>query len=335
MILVTGATGLVGSYLVLHLLEKNEKVRAMYRNPNGIQKTKSLFKMYNKETLFEKIEWIQADINDIPSLEIAFKDIDFVYHCAAFISFDRKDENILRKTNIEGTANIVNFCLEYAVKKLCYVSSIAALGDLKENENTITESTEWNPEKYHSDYAISKYGAEIEVYRGHQEGLETVIVNPGVILGCVPNLEEWPTGSGAIFLKTKKGLPFYTNGISAFVAVDDVVSTMYQLVKSTISGERFIVIAENVSYKNLIFTISDALKVKPPKMLLSPWVLGLAWRIDWFFSTFFRTESQLSKALSESLNSTILYSDEKLKAAIPELQFQNIDAYCYKIANKL
>jgi nucleoside-diphosphate-sugar epimerase len=335
MILVTGATGLVGSYLVLHLIENNENVRAMYRNPKGIQKTKSLFKLYDKESLFEKIEWIQADINDIASLELAFKNIEFVYHCAAFISFDPKDEAILRKTNIEGTANIVNFCIEYAIKKLCYVSSIAALGDLKENENTLTEFTEWNPEKYHSDYAISKFGAEIEVFRGQQEGLDTVIVNPGVILGCVPNLEEWPTGSGAIFLKTKKGMPFYTNGSSSFVAVDDVVSIMVQLMKSPISGERFIVMAENVSYKNLIFTISNALKTKPPQLLLSPWVLGIAWRLDWFFSTFLRVESQLSKALAESLNSTFLYSDEKLKSVFPDYQFQKIEDYCYKIANKL
>lgn len=334
MILVTGATGLVGSYLVMHLLENNESIRAMYRNPSGIDKTKSLFKLFHKESLFEKIEWIQADINDIPSLEIAFQNIDYVYHCAAFISFDPKDENILRKTNIEGTANIVNFCLEYDIKKLCYVSSIAALGDLKEHETTITETTEWNPEKLHSDYAISKFGAETEIYRGQQEGLETVIVNPGVILGCVPNLEDWPTGSGAIFLKTKKGLPFYTQGSTGFVAVDDVVAVMFQLMKSDINGERFIVVAENVTFKNLIFTISGALKVKPPTLFIAPWVTELAWRMDWLFSNVFRTESQLSKSMAQSLNTTDSISNGKLKLNL-DYKFQNIDTYCYKIASSL
>lgn len=334
MILVTGATGLVGSYLVMHLLENNENVRAMYRNPIGIEKTKSLFKLFGKEPLFEKIEWIQADILDIPSLEGAFINVDYVYHCAAFISFDPKDEPVLRKTNIEGTANIVNFCLEYNVKKLCYVSSIAALGDLKEHETVLDEAIEWNPEKFHSDYAISKFGAEIEIFRGQQEGLQTVIVNPGVILGCVPNLEEWPTGSGAIFLKIKKGLPFYTQGSTGFVAVDDVVAIMFQLMKSDINGERFIVVAENVTFKNLIFTISDALKVKRPTLFIKPWVTELGWRLDWFFSNVFRTESQLSNAMAESLNMTTVISGQKLESKL-KYKFKVIEDYCREIAGYL
>ena len=185
MVLITGATGLVGSHLALHLLENNERIRAIYRTKTSIEKTKSLFKLYGKESLFEQIEWIEADINDIPSLEIAFKGVEYVYHCAALISFDPKDEKKLRKINIEGTANIVNFCLAFNVKKLCHVSSIAALGDLMEHETLITEETIWNPEKHHSDYAISKYGAEMEIWRGLQEGLPVVIINPGVILGPV------------------------------------------------------------------------------------------------------------------------------------------------------
>ena len=183
MILVTGATGLVGSHLLLHLLQNGEEVRALYRNQENIQKTKALFQWKNQSDLFEKINWFQGCITEIPSLEIAFQDIDYVYHCAAVISFNPNDEEILRKANIEGTANIVNFCLAKNIKKLCYVSSIAALGDLQEHENIITEETEWNPEKPHSDYAITKYGAEMEVWRGQEEGLDSIVVNPGVILG--------------------------------------------------------------------------------------------------------------------------------------------------------
>ncbi len=171
MILVTGATGLLGSHLVLHLIENGAKVRAIYRSPDSLEKTKSLFKGYQKENLFDKIEWVEADITEIPALELAFKKIRQVYHCAALISFDPAEENQLRKINIEGTANIVNFSIAYQIEKLCYVSSIAALGDLKEFENTVTEDTEWNPEKHHSDYAISKFGAEMEIWRGQQEGI--------------------------------------------------------------------------------------------------------------------------------------------------------------------
>jgi len=117
MVLVTGATGLVGSHLLLQLSEHGQEIRAIYRNVVGLEKTRSLFRCHNKEALFEKIEWVQADINDIPALEKAFPDINYVYHCAALISFDPNDETLLRKTNIEGTANIVNFCLAYQVKK--------------------------------------------------------------------------------------------------------------------------------------------------------------------------------------------------------------------------
>ncbi len=209
MILVTGGTGLVGAHLLLHLIENGEQVRAIYRTEANCVKTKALFSHYHKEHLFGAIEWIPGDILDIPSLEMAFQDIKQVYHCAALISFDPKDEDAIRKTNIEGTANIVNFCLAKKTEKLCFVSSIAALGDLAPHESEITETTEWNPEKPHSDYAISKYGAEMEVWRGQQEGLKVIIVNPGVILG--PGFPS--QGSGTLFTTIKKRivLPYFRN----------------------------------------------------------------------------------------------------------------------------
>ena len=127
MILVTGGTGLVGAHLLLHLVENEESIRAIYRTPTSIEKTKSLFKLYQKEHLFPKIDWVQADITAVPSLEIAFKNVDYVYHCAGLISYNPDDEDLLRKVNIEGTANIVNFCIEFQIKKLCHVSSILLL----------------------------------------------------------------------------------------------------------------------------------------------------------------------------------------------------------------
>jgi dihydroflavonol-4-reductase len=323
MILITGATGLVGSHLALHLLENNERVRAIYRTEASIEKTKSLFRLYEKQSLFEKIEWFQADITDIPSLEIAFKDVEYVYHCAALISFDPKDEKQLRKINIEGTANIVNFCLAYAIKKLCYVSSIAALGDLKEHETIINEETDWNPEKPHSDYAISKYGAEIEVWRGYQEGLPIVIVNPGVILG--PGF--WKTGSGEIFTKVKNGLLFYTKGITGFVTVNDVVKIMAQLMKSNINGERYIVIAKNISFEKILATIAKALNVNSPSFYAKPWITEIVWRIDWLPSTFFNCKRRLSKDMAQSLHSENFVSNEKVKKDL-EFTFQNVEEYC-------
>jgi dihydroflavonol-4-reductase len=328
MVLVTGGTGLVGSHLLLHLIENGENVRAIYRKLDTIQKTKNLFSYYQKENLFEKIDWLQADILDIPSLEIAFENVEFVYHCAACISFDPKDEAIIRKTNIEGTANIVNFCLAKNVQKLCFISSIAALGDLKENEKIITEETEWNPEKSHSDYAISKFGAEMEIWRGQQEGLNSIIVNPGVILG--PRI--WNEGSGIIFNKIEKGFPFYTKGTTGFVAVTDVVQLMVQLMKSEIKNERFALVANTISFQELFNAMADALKVKRPWVYISPFVIGVLWRLDWFFSTFFRTKRILDKETAIASYSESLYSNEKVKNTL-EIDFLDIHHYIKEVSN--
>ena len=310
MILVTGGTGLVGSHLLLHLLENGEQsINAIYRNKKNILKTKSLFTNNNKSDLFSKINWIEADILDVPSLEIAFQNIEFVYHCAAKISFDPDDELSLRKVNIEGTANIVNFCIAKNIKKLCYVSSIAALGDLAQNEEEINEESEWNPEMIHSDYAISKFGAEMEVWRGHQEGLDVVIVNPGIILGS----GFFNQGSGKLFSSVKKGLPFYTNGSTGYVAVEDVVKIMKLLMDFDIKNERFIIVAENKTYKEVIFKIADNINGTKPKIEAKSWMLSLAWKMDWLVSFIFRTERKLTRIAAKSLVNTEQYSNEKIK----------------------
>lgn len=321
MILVTGGTGLVGAHLLLHLVDSEPAVRAMYRETDSIQKTQALFQLYQKESLFSKIDWVQGDITDIPSLDNVFKNIDYVYHCAALISYDPNDENKLRKINIEGTANIVNFCLEFNIKKLCHVSSIAALGDLASHETAITENTEWNPEVLHSDYAISKYGAEMEIWRGQQEGLEVVIVNPGIIFGS----GFWGQGSGVFFTEIKKGLPFYTTGTTGYVGVGDVVIAMIQLMNSHIAGERFTLVAENLTFEKVIVEIAEKLNAKPPKINAKPWMLAVAWRIDWLSSILFGTKRRLSKYSAKALTKSNYIANDKIKNAL-NFKFQSVNA---------
>ena len=329
MILVTGGTGLVGAHLLLHLVENEASVRAIYRNSASIEKTKTLFSIYKKEYLFEKIEWIQADIIQTPSLKKAFENIDYVYHCAGLISFDPKDEAILRKTNIEGTANIVNFCIDFAVKKICFVSSIATLGDLNENEKQTTEKTEWNPELYHSDYAISKYGAEMEIWRGQQEGVDAVVVNPGVILG--PGF--WEQGSGLLFKKIAEGFPFYTKGIAGFVAVTDVVSIMISLMKNKTANKRFILVAENYSFREIFNSISDALQVKRPRFHATPFIVKIAYRIDWIVSIILNRKRKLDRNSANASYSKNYYSNEKITR---ELNYTFLDIQEYiKTISKL
>ena len=225
MILVTGGTGLVGSHLLYHLSLKNDAIRAIYRTESSLEKVKKVFSYYtNDATYFDKIEWFQADITQVPAMIPAFEDVKHVYHCAAFISFNRKDYREMRKVNIHGTAIVVNLCVDAKIEKLCFVSSIAAVGESL-NDALIDEECEWNKELDNSGYSITKFGAEMEVWRASQEGVEVVIVNPGVILGS----GFWNAGSGKLFSQVYNGFKYYTEGITGFVAVQDVVKPMIQL----------------------------------------------------------------------------------------------------------
>jgi len=308
MILVTGATGLVGSHLLVQLLQENEEVKALFRSEKQIEKVKNVFSFHNKTALFDKIDWVKGDITDIPSFEIAFENVTHVYHCAAMISFDPSDEDQLRKINIEGTANVVNCCIDFGVKKLCHVSSIAALGNPKEHETSITEETEWNPEELHSDYAITKYGAEMEVWRGLQEGLEVVIVNPGVIFGFgFPN-----QGSDTIIQSVKRGQWFFTKGTISIVSVNDVVKCMIALMNSSISGEKFIVVGENLSIEHFLIFLANTFGRKKPSIYANKTLTAIAWRMDWLISLLTGNKRKFTKILAQSAHDSTVVSNEKI-----------------------
>lgn len=280
MILVTGGTGLVGAHLLLNLVEKNSKVRAIYRNKKNIKKTEDLFILMNNQHLFSKIEWIESDLNDIPALEEAFTDVTEVYHCAAMVTFTSSENKKMQKINIEGTANMVNLSLAFSVKKFCYISSIATLDETIIGTNLIDESSNWNPNGSHSDYAISKFGGETEVWRAAQEGLNVIIVNPGVIFGT-----GFPDqGSGEIISKIKAGFPFYTNGKTGIVSVNDVVNCMLLLMNGDFFNKRYILISENISYENLFKTIAKKHNKQINFLEARKWMLEIAWRCDWLLT---------------------------------------------------
>ena len=309
MILVTGATGLVGAHLTLKLLESGHPVRALSRTDKSRLKTRNLLRMYGREQLFDKIDWVQADVNDIPAMEPAFDGVRQVYHCAALISFDPADEERLRKINIEGTANVVNLCLHHGVESLCHVSSVAALGDPLGEEILVTEETPWNPEKPHSDYARSKYGAEMEVWRGFQEGLRVVIVNPGIILG--PGF--WHDGSGAIFSSIEKGFPFYAMGSTGFVAVTDVVRAMIQLMQGNVNGERFTLVGGHMVLRDFSWAVADALQVKRPSIKVSPNFTHFAVIVDWLAGLFGK-KRKLFRETSKAFHRHRNYSSQKIQS---------------------
>jgi len=312
MILVTGGTGLVGAHLLAHLVQTETSVRAIYRTEKKLEAVKNVFRYYFEDVsyFYDKIDWRKADVTDVPSLEDVFPDITHVYHVAALISFDPKLFEQLRKVNIEGTANIVNLSVAYGVKKLCFVSSIAAIGETENPNIPITEETHWNAEADNNVYAISKYGSEMEVWRGSQEGLDIVIVNPAIILGA----GFWRGGgSGSLFRKIGKGLKYYTNGILAYVDVVDVVKAMMQLMESDHKNERFILVAENWTIKKFSTTVAKALNVAPPKKEVSSFMLGIAWRLDWWRQLFTGKHRRLTRLTARSLQSKMTYDSSKIK----------------------
>ncbi len=312
MILVTGGTGLVGAHLLVSLTQQNEKIRAIHRESSSLEVVKNVFSYYydDIEPFYSQIEWIVADIVDITSLEKAFKGITHVYHAAAIVSFSPKDYWKMRKINIEGTANIVNFSIAQNVKKLCYVSSIAAVDKTPKN-GFIDETGDWSVETNNYGYAITKHGAETEVWRGTQEGLDAVIVNPGVILGS----GSWNTSSGQIFSKVHDGLRFYTEGTTGYVGVKDVVKAMVQLMESDIINERFILVAENLQLKELLFQIADAFGKKRPSIKVSKMLSEIAWRIA-SIVTIFGIQPTLTKQTASSIHNQYYFSNKKIESAI-------------------
>lgn len=319
MILVTGGTGLVGSHLLFKLTDKGMKVRATYRRTSTIDRVKTIFSYYSKnhKDRFESIEWVEANLNDLAQLSDAFAGITHVYHCAALVSFDPSDYRQLRQTNIKGTANIVNLCVEHQVQKLCYVSSIASLGY---DSKLIDEETHWQGNQDQNVYAISKFGAEMEVWRGTQEGVPAVIVNPGVIIG--PGF--WTSGSGLLFKLAQKQQRYYTSGTTGYVGVNDVVEALIKLMRSDVTNQRFILVGENRSYREVMTEIAESLKVKPPSKFLSGFKLQLAWRIDWILSKCLGRKRRLTKSLSLTLNKSYCYDNSKIEQTITGFEFQSI-----------
>lgn len=313
MILVTGGTGLVGAHLLYQLSLENESVRAIYRKSSNLEAVKNIFSYYTKdfEILFSKINWIEADILDIYSLEAAFKDVTIVYHAAALVSFNSKDYKAMRKINIEGTSNIVNFCIDKKVTKLCYVSSVATL-EKQPNKPNIDEIGDFTTEKLNHGYAITKFGAEMEVWRASQEGVPVIIVNPGVILGE----GFWDKGTGAIFSKIYHGLIFYTEGITGFVSVTDVVKIMMVLTKSELKNERYILVSENISFKSLFSQIALSFGKKPPTVKVSKLMSEIGWRMEYIWCFITNKNPKFTRQTAASIHKKHLYAAEKLKTAL-------------------
>ena len=309
MILVTGGTGLLGANLLAELIKRGQSVKAIKRKKSSMQLVEKTFRRANLS--LSGIEWHTADVTDMNSLQEPMNGVENIFHCAAVVSFNPAVAQHMINVNVNGTANVVNIAIECGVKKLCHVSSTAALGR-SDGQLLITEESHWRNSSDNSVYAISKYGAEREVWRGMEEGLDAVIVNPSVIVGA----GDWKTDSSRIIGQVGKGLRFYPMGGNAFVDVRDVVSVMMKLMSSSISRERFLVVSENKSYKELFDIASDCLGKRKPSIRINKMLSSLAWRADWIRSAMMRQSPLVTREMMDSSSRTYKYSNEKICATI-------------------
>lgn len=297
LILVTGGTGFLGSYLIRLLVKNGYKVRAIRRTSSPMDLV---------QEVENQVEWVEADVTDIVALEDAFKGATHVMHCAAISSFHPKDAQRLKNINVDGTTNVVNLALDFGIQKLIHVSSIAAFGRAK-NRPRLDENSTWVQSKGNSRYAVSKYLSEQEVWRAHAEGLQVAIVNPAVILGS----GFWDAGSPRFFPQLDQGLKFWPIGRGGFVDVRDVAQFMLHLLESDISGERYILNAQNASFKELFELIANALGTKPPPIKVTPLLAEVAWRVEWLKEKILGVEPVVTKESARSSVSSFYYENTK------------------------
>lgn len=318
MILVTGGTGLVGSHLISALVAQGKQVKAIYRTAVPVFPG------------CDHVQWVQADILDMLRIEEVMEGVQQVYHCAAVVSFNPKKREQLGRTNIDGTANIVNASLAAGVQKLLFVSSVAALGRLRK-EPMVNETMSWTKETSNSEYGRTKYLAEMEVWRGAAEGLPAVVVNPTIILGE----SDWTKGSTGIFKTIHEEFPWYTEGISGFVDVQDVVRAMIMLMDSHVAGERFILNGANVPYKQVFDTIASCFGKKAPYKKVTPFLASLVWRYEGIKAKFSGVDPLLTRETANTAQAKVHFDNKKLLEKFPEFHYTSIDNTIERICHAL
>lgn len=311
LILLTGATGFLGSYILQELIDQGYAVRALRRTRKALP--------WIRAEIFAKTEWIEGDVLDVVSLQDALSGVDAVIHAAAVVSFQPKERARMYQVNVEGTANVVNMALEAGVRRFIHISSVAALGRT-EKESTVSEESKWEDNPVQTHYARSKFKAELHAWRGMAEGMEGMILNPSTILGY----GDWNHGSCQLFKQTRGGFPWYTEGINGFVDVRDVAYATRLALESTITEQRYIVCAENWRFQDLQQAIADGFGVKGPSRKATPFLLGLAWRLAEWKGRITGEPQLLSKESARVGVSQTQFDNKKFLSAFPSFQYRTL-----------
>lgn len=296
--------------MLLALTRQYEKVRALKRQTSHTDQVRKVFSWYcddaEAEVLFRKIEWVVGDISDIFSLESCLEGVDLVYHCAAVVSFEGRRRKEMLHNNVEGTANLVNAALSAGVKWICHVSSNSALGKSKDG-SPVTEETSWTPSRNNSGYSESKFFSEAEIWRGVEEGIEAVVVNPSIIIG--PG--HWGSGSTSFFPVIDGGLKFYPRGTTGFVDVRDVVDAILLLTDTNHFEEarnrKFLLSGQNLTYRDFFSQVAAALGKPAPSVVTTCLMLGIAWRMASLWALLTGKPPRITRETVTNSNSAIYF----------------------------
>jgi dihydroflavonol-4-reductase len=321
MVLVTGGTGFLGSYIIKQLVEKGYAVKAIRRS--------NKLPFWISKEIFDSVQWIDGDVLDVVALQDAMEGVDTVIHSAAVVSFATKDRKNMYQVNVEGTANVVNMALEKNVRRLVHISSVAALGRTTSGGH-VNEEKKWEESKVNTHYAKSKFKAELQVWRGMAEGLEAVIINPSTILGY----GDWHSSSCAIFKNIYDGFNWYTSGINGFVDVEDVAKATIALMESNINEQRFIVNGDTWSFQKLQDTIADGFGKKHPGKKATPFLMAIAWRMEKLKSLFTGKNPLLTKESARVALSQTWFENDKILKALPGFSFTPLEETIKKACEK-
>ncbi len=322
MILLTGGTGLVGSHLLYALLQRGEKIRATKRPTSNLGDVKMVFSFYGDEAhmLLDNVEWVDVDLTNPAAVDDLFADVDRVFHCAAHVSFRPQDAHLMRSINPKITANLINAALHYKVAHFAHVSSVAAIGRKKQQSDPITENTSWKNDPDVSNYAVSKYLSELEVWRGIEEGLTAAMINPTLIMG--PG--NWNHSSNAFFKTLSKPFKYYTRGTNGFVDVRDVVAALLKISDDQISAQRYIISGENLSYQTVFSALAKRFGNNEPSVRANPFLINLIWRIEALRSRLTGSTPILTRELANTTQSKWQYSNQKAREELG-INFRNIE----------
>jgi dihydroflavonol-4-reductase len=311
MVLVTGGTGFIGAYIIKELISKGYRVRAIRRGLN--------IPYFINPSIMNSVEWVEGDVLDVVSLEEAMSGVEHVIHAAGKVSFKPADAALLYQVNIEGTANVVNAALSNNIKRFVHISSVASIGR-KGDGTEVDESKQWEDNKRNTAYAISKYQGELEVWRGLAEGLQAVILNPSIVLGY----GNWNHSSNAIFKQVYNQFPWFSNGITGFVDVEDTARAAVLLMESSVNAERYIINAENWSFRQLLNAIADGFNKKRPTKEATPFLSGVAWRIE-KLKSWFGTEPLVTRESAKVALSATNFSNKKILKHLPGFRFTPLE----------